>query len=39
MFLDENGKPLSMEHYGYDANIDKFIKHLDDMKAAFAAGK
>jgi len=36
MFLDENGKPLSMEHYGYDSNIDKFIKHLDDMKAAFA---
>lgn len=39
MFLDENGKPLSMEHYGYDANIDKFIKHLDEMKAAFAAGR
>lgn len=39
MFLDENGKPLSMEHYGYDSNIDKFVKHLEDMKAAFAAGK
>jgi len=36
MFLDENGQPLSMEHYGYDSNIDKFVKHLDDMKAAFA---
>lgn len=39
MFLDKNGKPLSMEHYGYDSDIDKFVKHLDDMKAAFEARK
>ena len=39
MFLDANGKPLSMEHYGYDSDIDKFVKHLDDMKAAFEARK
>ena len=38
MFLDKEGKPLSMEHYGYDSNIEKFIHHLDDMKAAFEAG-
>ena len=39
MFLDTEGNPLSMEHYGYDSNIEKFIKHLDDMKATFQAGK
>ncbi|UAY56487.1 protein-disulfide reductase DsbD family protein [Arachidicoccus terrestris] len=39
MFLDVNGQPLSMEHYGYDSDIDKFVKHLDDMKAAFEARK
>lgn len=37
MFLDTDGKPLTKEHYGYDSNIDKFVKHLDDMKAAFEA--
>ena len=39
MFLDTEGKPLTKEHYGYDSNIDKFVKHLDDMKAAFEAGR
>ncbi len=34
-FLDLNGKPLSEINYGYDQDIDKFIKHLDAMKAAF----
>lgn len=37
MFLDNDGKPLSMQHYGYDSDIEKFIKHLDAMKAAFVA--
>lgn len=34
-FLDLNGKPLSDINYGYDPDVDKFIKHLDAMKAAF----
>lgn len=34
-FLDLNGKPLSEINYGYDQDVDKFIKHLDAMKAAF----
>jgi thiol:disulfide interchange protein DsbD len=34
-FLDLNGKPLSDINYGYDQDVDKFIKHLDAMKAAF----
>jgi thiol:disulfide interchange protein DsbD len=34
-FLDLNGKPLSNTNYGYDQDVDKFIKHLDAMKAAF----
>lgn len=35
MFLDLNGNPLSDLHYGYDANIQKFIDHLDGVKAKF----
>jgi thiol:disulfide interchange protein DsbD len=34
-FLDLNGKPLSDINYGYDQDVNKFIKHLDAMKAAF----
>lgn len=29
MFLDLQGKPLSNIKYGYDSNVEKFIKHLD----------
>ncbi|MFY7899635.1 MAG: thioredoxin family protein, partial [Chitinophagaceae bacterium] len=38
-FLDTNGNSLSDVNYGYDANIEKFIKHLDAVKAKFDAGK
>jgi thiol:disulfide interchange protein DsbD len=34
-FLDLNGKPLSDVNYGYDQDVDKFIKHLDEMKKKF----
>ena len=34
-FLDTNGKPLSELNYGYDPNVEKFVVHLDAMKAAF----
>lgn len=34
-FLDLNEKPLSDINYGYDQDVDKFIKHLDDMKNNF----
>ncbi len=34
-FLDTNGKPLSELNYGYDSDVEKFIAHLDAMKAAF----
>jgi thiol:disulfide interchange protein DsbD len=34
-FLDLSGKPLSDVNYGYDQDIQKFISHLDAMKAAF----
>ena len=35
MFLDLEGKPLSEERYGYDPDIQKFIHHLDQVKANF----
>ena len=35
MFLDLKGNALSDKKYGYDANIQKFINHLDAIKAAF----
>lgn len=35
MFLDNNGNPLSNELYGYDSDVNKFIKHLDAVKAAY----
>ncbi len=35
MFLDLNGNPLSDKKYGYDADVQKFINHLDAVKAAF----
>ena len=34
-FLDLNGKPLSDINYGYDPDVEKFIKHLDEMKKKF----
>lgn len=36
MFIDLNEKPLSDVKYGYDPDIQKFIQHLDTVKAAFA---
>ena len=39
MFLDLNGNPLSDELYQYDPNIQKFIRHLDDVKKKFEEGK
>lgn len=35
MFLDLNGKPLSEVKYGYDADVAKFIAHLDQVKQNF----
>lgn len=36
MFLDLKGEPLSDIKYGYDADIQKFINHLETVKAEFA---
>lgn len=35
MFLNLNGNPLSEVRYGYDADVPKFIAHLDKVKKAF----
>lgn len=35
MFLDTNGNILSDIKYGYNSDIQKFIKHLDVVKATF----
>lgn len=35
MFLDNNGNTLSNVLYGYDSDVNKFIKHLDNIKAAY----
>ncbi|MBC7723004.1 MAG: thioredoxin family protein, partial [Pedobacter sp.] len=35
MFLDLKGNALSDKRYGYNADIQKFINHLDAVKAAF----
>ena len=39
MFLDLKGNSLSEIKYGYDADVPKFIAHLDAVKAAFEKGK
>ncbi len=39
MFLDLNGNALSNVKYGYDADVQKFINHLDAVKVAFDKGK
>jgi len=36
MFLDLKGEPLSNIKYGYDPDVQKFIQHLDMVKAEFA---
>ncbi len=35
MFLDLDGKPLSDIKYGYDSDINKFVKHLDFVVEEF----
>ncbi|MBV9962845.1 MAG: thioredoxin family protein [Parafilimonas sp.] len=35
MFIDANQNVLSEIKYGYDPNIEKFIHHLDEVKAKF----
>jgi thiol:disulfide interchange protein DsbD len=35
MFLDLKGEPLSDIKYGYDADVQKFIRHLETVKAEF----
>jgi thiol:disulfide interchange protein DsbD len=35
MFLDLKGNALSDKKYGYDSDVQKFINHLDAVKAAF----
>lgn len=37
MFIDANQNALSDIQYGYDPDVDKFIYHLDDVKAKFKA--
>ncbi|WP_153800544.1 protein-disulfide reductase DsbD family protein [Foetidibacter luteolus] len=39
MFLDLAGNPLSNVKYGYDADVEKFISHLDDVKQEFEKRK
>ncbi|MFP5039439.1 protein-disulfide reductase DsbD family protein [Parasediminibacterium sp. JCM 36343] len=39
MFLDLKGNPLSDVKYGYDSDVEKFIKHLDTVKQAFEKSK
>ena len=36
MFLDTDGNVLSDVKYGYDSDIPKFIKHLEEVKKAFS---
>ncbi len=36
MFLDLKGEPLSNIKYGYDPDVQKFIQHLEMVKAEFA---
>ncbi len=35
MFLDLEGKPLSDVKYGYEADVKKFVDHLETVKAEF----
>ncbi|MFY8003925.1 MAG: thioredoxin fold domain-containing protein, partial [Chitinophagaceae bacterium] len=35
MFMDAKGNILDKELYGYDADVDKFISHLEKVKKAF----
>ena len=35
MFMDADQNVLNSIKYGYDADVDKFIQHLDEVKAAF----
>lgn len=35
MFIDTNGNVLNKEKYGYDPDAAKFVKHLDNVKAAW----
>jgi thiol:disulfide interchange protein DsbD len=37
MFIDANQNALSEIKYGYDPDINKFIQHLDEVKAKFEA--
>lgn len=39
MFLDLKGEPLSNVKYGYDADVQKFINHLDAVKKEFDSRK
>lgn len=36
-YIDENGNKLADEGYSYNPDVDKFIKHLDDVKAKYKA--
>ncbi|HRO43577.1 MAG TPA: cytochrome c biogenesis protein CcdA [Flavipsychrobacter sp.] len=38
-FVDENGNKLVEEGYSYDPNIQKFINHLDKVKAAYSSNQ
>jgi thiol:disulfide interchange protein DsbD len=35
MFIDADQNPLSNIKYGYDSDVDKFIRHLDEVKKNF----
>jgi len=34
-FIDENGNKLAEEGYGYDPDVQKFVKHLEKVKANY----
>lgn len=36
-FVDENGNKLAADGYGYDPDVQKFVQHLDNVKAKFKA--
>ena len=36
-FIDENGNKLAEEGYPYDPNVQKFVDHLDKVKAKYNA--
>jgi thiol:disulfide interchange protein len=38
-FIDENGNKLAEDGYGYDPDVQKFVRHLEQVKERYASGK